>query len=29
MMLKVMQKQAEIESNIQIAFAELDNAIGW
>jgi len=29
MMLKVMQKQAEIESKLQISLAELDNAIGW
>jgi hypothetical protein len=28
MMLKVMQKQAEIESKLQISVAELDNAIG-
>ena len=29
MLLKVMQKQAEIESKLQISLAELDNAIGW
>ena len=29
MLLKIMQKQAEIEAKLQIAIAELDNAIGW